>query len=129
MGWLIKIDGHEVSSDDLTLDDLDALEKATGTPWSALNPWRHATHAREFIRRALVLSGVPQEDADARADNLRLSDIKGAFDFVDDTTGEREASPDIPLGRSSRSSSRGGPRGSGGPRRKPAGSGSGTSSS
>jgi len=122
MAWLIRIDGHEVNSDDMLLDDLAYVEKATGTYWSIANPWKAVEVAKAFVRVALVRSGIPEDDADERVRSLTLRDIKAAFDFVEDDA-SAEGNGGSPTGRTSRSSSPGARSGSGGRRKKPAGSG------
>ena len=124
MAWIIRIDGFEVDSDDFLLDDLDWVERHTGSFWSILNPWKHASHARAFTRVALVRSGVPEADADERVAALTLRDIKGAFDFREDGEAAGDGSPGKdPTAPNSPSSSRGGRGSSSGRRKRPASSG------
>jgi hypothetical protein len=106
------------STDDMTLGELGEVEKASGVPWSLLNPWTNVAVAREFARIALSRQGLGAEAVDA----LAARDLKKAFDFVEDepmpaVDGEAGAAP---LDLSSRSSSRGARGGSGGGREKPA---------
>lgn len=124
MAWVVKIDGHEVDSDDFLLDDLAWIEKRTGSFWSLLNPWKNAEQAKAFIRVALVRSGVSEEDADARCESLTLRDIKGAFDFREDTAtpARAEGKGSGPTAPTSPSSSPGARGSSGGRRKKQDGS-------
>lgn len=123
MAWVVKIDGHEVDSDDFLLDDLAWIEKRTGSFWSLLNPWKNAEQAKAFIRVALVRSGVSEEDADARCESLTLRDIKGAFDFREDAAPARaEGKGSGPTAPTSPSSSPGARGSSGGRRKKQDGS-------
>lgn len=120
MAWITQVGDFELDSDDLTLEELDQVEKATGVAWSLLNPWRDVNVAKEFIRIAYVRSGLEPAHAEAKANTLRGRDIRSAFDFRQDEPlgdGDGEES-EVPLDQSSQSSSDGASGGSAGPRRK-----------
>jgi hypothetical protein len=120
MSWKIAIDGNEVSSDDLLLDDLAYVEKVGGSPWSIANPYKDIGVARAFLRVALVRSGVSPEDADERMKTITLGDVKTAFTFVEDTpsAGGQQGKSQGRTTSTSRSSSGGARKGSTGPRKK-----------
>lgn len=126
MTWLITWDGKQYESDDFLLDDLDAIEKATGEPWSVSNPLRHAKTAKEFLRVVLRVAGEP----DDRIDGLTLRDIKAAFDYRPDAPlgggGDGDGDDEAPLDQSSGGSSRGAAAGTTGPRKKSGSKQSGT---
>lgn len=78
--WIVKVGSEQISSDDFTLEDLIALEKETGTPWSGLNPLREAQVARAFLRIAIKRLGGKPDDAD----NATLKQLKHTFAFEAD---------------------------------------------
>lgn len=84
MSWLIKIRGSEVSSDDFTLEELEAVEKASGTPWSVLNAYREIRVAKAMLAVVLVRLGVPDTLMVKELSALTLRDIKSAFVWVPD---------------------------------------------
>lgn len=117
MTWIVQWDGQRVSSDDFTLDDLIALEKETGTPWSALNPMREVKIARAFLRTAIKHSGGDPDEAD----KATLRRLKHVFEFEEDEPwpGDAEgAEDDAPLDLKGRGSSPGAPDASTGARPK-----------
>jgi len=107
MTWIMRVPGGEVSSDDFTLDELELVEKQTGTPWSISNPLRSVAVARAFLKVAVVKSGGSPQDVD----KYTLRELKNRFDFRaddddDEATGEGVDAPP-PLARTSRESSSG----------------------
>jgi hypothetical protein len=93
MTWVIQIpDGPKVESDDFTLDDLDRIEKETGTFWSVMNPLRESKVARAFLKVAYTHADLDP----ALVDGLTMKTLKGMFDFKADEPEEAEA---VPLGR------------------------------
>ena len=89
--WTITWQGTEHSSDDFTLEELGATEKASGTPWSVSNPLREVTVARAWLAVVLVRGGMDDAEVAAQLDTLTLGRIKDAFAYVADDT-------DIPVG-------------------------------
>lgn len=116
MAWTVTLNGQTFNTDDMTLGELGEAEKASGKPWSLLNPWTDVATAKEFCRIALERQGA-SEDA---LDSLTAKDIKQAFDFVaDEPMPEAEGEQlELPLDLSSPSSSPGARGGSGGGRAK-----------
>lgn len=93
MSWLIKWDGSEMNSDDLTIADLGRVEKEADTPWSVANPFREVAVAKAFLAVAMRRSGMPDRDVTAAVDTLTLRKLKGAFQWIDDDAdgqGEQE---------------------------------------
>lgn len=114
MTWVIQIpDGPKVESDDFTLDDLDKIEKQTGTFWSVMNPLRESKVARAFLQTAYTHAGLDPADVD----NLTMKTLKSMFDFVPDgEVLDAEERPTKPRkGQPRRSSSGGAPSDSNGP--------------
>jgi hypothetical protein len=134
MGWVITWGGTRYPADDFTLDDLGRCEKESGTPWSLMNPLREARVAKAFLGVVLDRAGVPDgEPRDAYLDRLTLRQVRDIFtyDSDDEDPAGTEVREGSPLGRpapSSSSSSPGESAGSGGSRRRHAGSVSATSS-
>lgn len=117
MTWTMRLPGGRgaVESDDFTLDDLDRIERATGQPWSTLNPWRDAKTAREFIRTAYRHSGLTDAQADDATKRIALRHVKSLFEHRPDeplAEGDDEedgGGPPVPLDRRRRSTSTGAP--------------------
>lgn len=117
MTWIVRWGGERVTSDDFTLDDLIALEKETGTPWSALNPLREIRIARAFLRVAINRTGGDPDDAD----RATLGRLKHVFEFEEDQPwpgGGEGSDDDGPLDLKARGSSPGASAGSTGGRAK-----------
>jgi hypothetical protein len=126
MGWLIRWDGAEFASDDMTIEDLGEIERATGEPWSTANPLRTVKVARAFLVTALLRSGRSEQEVADTLTHATLKDLKGAFDYRPDDNTEAPPEGRAPLDhrpKTSRGSSPGGPRKAGRPAR-PAGRGS-----
>lgn len=125
MAWIITLHGRSCSSDEFTLADLEAAEKAAGQPWSLLNPLASIPVARAFAGIALRMQAV--DDVDAALEAMTAGDLKRAFRFVEDEPipGDGQEDGEFPLdrapGTSTRSSSPGAPEGTPGGRRKHAG--------
>ena len=122
MTWLIRLpDGSQASSDDLTLDDLEAIERESGAPWSTAAPLNSVPAARAHLRAAYRRAGLDPD----RGGTLTLRTIKATFEHVPDVPwpGDDGAQDADPLDRSSPGSSPGPSAGSGGPHPSPGSSG------
>ena len=127
MAWIIRIPdgGPQISSDDFTLDQLDSIEKSTGTYWSIMNPLRESKVARAFLKAAYEMADRDPADVDS----LTMKSLKSMFDYIDDAPSEGQGGPTkARKGQKRRSSSTGARTGSSGPRVSPEPSGSVTSS-
>ena len=88
MPWLVKFQGEELNTEDLTLDELEAVQKATAsatgdiTPWILLNPVEDMAVAKAFLALSLVKSGLEDDVARSKVGALTLREIKGAFEFI-----------------------------------------------
>ena len=129
--WIIRVDGIEFPSDDFLIEDVGAIEKASGTSWYIANPLVEVAVARAFLAAAMLRSGRPPEVVEKALTTLTLAQLKRAFTFVpdDDEAGgeveevdpsDRNPSPTTP------SSSHGGPDATTGPPPSPANSDSAT---
>jgi len=99
MSWLIKWNGTELDSDDLTIADLGRVEKESDTPWSVANPFREVVVARAFLACAMRRSGMPDDEVTTALDGLTLRTMKAAFQWVDDDESGGEADEADPSDR------------------------------
>jgi hypothetical protein len=111
--WVIRVGDVEVLSDDFLIEDLEAVEKTSGVPWSIANPLREIKVARAFLAVAMVRQGKSDREVEAELRTLTLRTLKNTFDYradEDEDTTEDDADPlpPSPL-RTSRKSSRGRP--------------------
>jgi len=130
--WLIRVDGLEFNSDDLLIEDVGAIEKASGTSWYICNPLVEVPVARAFLAAALLRSGRTPDVVEKVLSTLTLKQLAHAFTYVpdDETGGEaEEVDPsDPPPAPTTPSSSPGGPDPTTGPPTSPEPRGSVTSS-
>jgi hypothetical protein len=92
MAWRLTVGELSVRDDDLTLQESDLIERATGQNWQALNP---TTSAQDCLAIISVLYhtrlGMDTDQATTEAGKLTLGDIASAI-----TTEQVHAGP---LGR------------------------------
>lgn len=89
MSWLIRHQGMEFSSDDFLIEDLGAVEKATGESWAIANPLRNVAVAKAFLAAAMLRTGRPEAEVESALTLVKLRQLKKAFTYVDDD-GEEE---------------------------------------
>jgi hypothetical protein len=78
--WNIKLGVRgDVASDDLTLDEIERLEKITEVPWAIGNPLASLRQAKAWLLVATMHAGASEEEATEHLAGLNLRDIKGAF--------------------------------------------------
>ena len=110
--WIIRVGDEKVESDDFLIEDLEAIEKAGGSPWSIANPLRDIKVARAFLAVAMLRQGKTDRETEAELKKMTLKTLKGTFEYRsdDDVPGEDESEDplDRPV-RISRGSSRGRP--------------------
>lgn len=100
--WLMRHAGVEVSTDDLTLDELDVAERACGTPYVLLQPLARARDAKALLAvcliRGKVAAGASRQQAEdealAAAGSLTLGELAGAFQWVPAT--DPQPAPEAP---------------------------------
>lgn len=90
MTWIIKWDGHEMSSDDFLIGDLESIEKATGTPWSVCNVFKDVKVAKAFLAVAMLRQGESEAEVVAALDAVTLRTLKSAFEWRADEEEEHE---------------------------------------
>lgn len=73
MAWKVDLGGGRVfSTDDLELDELDAIAAAAGTGWWFLNPLRRVEDAKALLAFYLVReAGMAPDDARAEVGRLK----------------------------------------------------------
>lgn len=69
---VIRVDGHALLIDDLTLAEFRTIEERTSVPWTRLNPLRSAAEAAAVLFVLFCRFGATAEEANARADGLNL---------------------------------------------------------
>ena len=127
--WIIKVDGIEFPSDDFLIEDVGAIEKASGTSWYICNPLVSVAVARAFLAAAMLRSGRSSDVVEKALTTLTLAQLKRAFTFVpdDEAGGEaEEVDPSDPPPSPTTPSSSPSDSGTGGPPPSPANSDSAT---
>jgi len=71
---VIRVDGHALLVDDLTLAEFRTIEEKTGTPWTRVNPLASAQQASAVLYVAILRGGVTAEQAQARVDAMSLTE-------------------------------------------------------
>lgn len=84
MSWVITFGGETYSTLDLTLDEVEALERISGEPWSLLNPIAKIGCAKAFLAVFMLRRGDDDEAIAKQLGALTLGEIVGAFEYVDD---------------------------------------------
>ncbi len=93
MTWIIRWNGKEHSSDDFTIADLGAIEKATGTPWSTCNVLRDVKVARAFLAVVMLHEGASEDEVADALGKVTLRTLKSAFEWRVD--GEEEEHEEV----------------------------------
>lgn len=82
--WRVSYGGAEMTLDDLTWDELEAIEASTGVPWGLLHPLKDARVAQSLLAILLVRGGKSDEDAREAVRAMTVRQFKDVFDLVDD---------------------------------------------
>jgi hypothetical protein len=79
--WNVKLGEPwgDVCSDDLTLDEVERLERLTDVPWARANPLASLKQAKAWLLVALLHAGATEDEAAGHLATLNLGKIKGAF--------------------------------------------------
>lgn len=81
--WRLHLDGvPDVTTDDLTLDDVEIAERVCGVPYVMLNPLASAKEAKALLTVLLVRAGRTEDDALEAARRTPLRVISRAFTWV-----------------------------------------------
>jgi hypothetical protein len=78
--WRITVPGEDFSltTDDFTLDEIEAIEAQTDVPWIVLNPSRFKV-ARAMLIATMLRSGMSDEDVTLKLKTWTVADLNGAF--------------------------------------------------
>ena len=82
--------------EDLTLDEVVAVERETGDTWVTLNPLRSAVHARAIMVRFLART-VGEDEARRRLGGLRVADVVSGIERVPDDDRPQEFRDGMPV--------------------------------
>jgi hypothetical protein len=111
--WLVRFEGQELNTEDLTRDELEAIEQITTVPWVLLNPVHSMPVAKSLLALCLVKGGMADDQARDKVGQFKVRDIHDVFTLVDQDipTTWADGQPDpkaAPAARTSGSSGRGG---------------------
>jgi hypothetical protein len=80
--WRVHLDGFpDVTTDELTLDDIEQVEKVCGIPWSLINPLASAKEAKGMLALLLMRAGKPEDEALRAAGKTPLRQLAAAFSY------------------------------------------------
>lgn len=80
--WRVELEGFPpVTTDELTLDDIEIAEKVAGVPWVMMNPLASAKEAKALLTIMLVRAGIPEAEALQAAGKTTLRKLAGAFQY------------------------------------------------
>jgi hypothetical protein len=86
--WLVTLDGYPtVSTNDLTLDEVEVVERVCGVPYSLLNPLASVKVAKALFVVLAMRAGETEDAAVARLGKLSLRALHSAFTFDPGTDG------------------------------------------
>lgn len=92
MAWQITVDGHVLRERDVSMDDIAALEAATGETWKTLHPFNSGTIGMRMAACLLVrLAGWDLDAATKRVGEMKLDefvDCLSSYDPDDDLPSE-----------------------------------------
>lgn len=78
--WRIRLEGFpDLTTDELTLDDIETAEKVCGVPWVLINPLASVKEAKALLALLLMRAGVPEAEALKAAGKTTLRKLAGAF--------------------------------------------------
>lgn len=80
--WRVHLEPYpDVTTDDLTLDDIDQAEQVCGIPWVLINPLASAKEAKAMLVLLLVHAGVAEDEALTAAGRTPLRALAVAFTY------------------------------------------------
>jgi hypothetical protein len=81
--WRVDLDGYpSITTDELTLDEVELVEKVAGVPWVAINPTNSLRCAKALFVVMAVRAGVAEDEAIKSVSSMTLKKIKRSFTFV-----------------------------------------------
>jgi hypothetical protein len=81
--FVFTVDGQKVRSDDLTLDEIVAVEQLTGVGWYQLNPVESAAQCRAFLVQIHARTRS-REDAEKLVGAMTAREAAAGIDFTKD---------------------------------------------
>lgn len=82
MPFVFSVDGQKVRSDDLTLDEIIAVEQSTGVGWYQLNPVESAVQCRAFLVQIHARSRS-RDEAEKLVGGMTAREAAAGIDFVE----------------------------------------------
>jgi len=80
--WRVHLEPHpDITTDDLTLDDIELVEKVCNVPWVLINPLASAKEAKGMLTVLLMRAGVPEDEALKAAGKTPLRKLATAFTY------------------------------------------------
>lgn len=80
--WRVELEGFpSITTDELTLDDIETAEKVAGVPWVMINPLASAKEAKCLLTVMLMRAGIPEGEALKAAGKTSLRALAGAFRY------------------------------------------------
>lgn len=81
--WLVSLEGYpEVTTDELTLDELETAERACGVPYTLMDPHVSVRIAKALLAVLLIKAGATEDDALKQAGKLTVRKLHGAFTYL-----------------------------------------------
>jgi hypothetical protein len=114
--FVVTFDGEEFDTDELTLDEAIAVEKATGHSWHEINPFRSGEDCKAILV-TVASRRVSREEAEKRVGAMTVAQVLGSIDVKrkDDLPEMFEDGIPLPAPASVTGGSSPAPDGSGGP--------------
>lgn len=89
--WRVELEGYPaITTDELTLDEVELVEKVSGIPWVAINPTSSLKSAKALFVVMAVRAGVSEDEALKLVSAMTLKKIKRSFTFVQGDAEPRE---------------------------------------
>lgn len=80
--WRVRLEGFpDVTTDELTLDDIETVERVAGVPWVLINPLASAKEAKGLLAILLVRAGIAEDEALKAAGKTNLRKLAVAFTY------------------------------------------------
>lgn len=77
--WKITLDDDEWTEDEVTLGEVQVVEKITGLSWLQLSPLNSARQLAAYLfARFTRINGMSTEDAQARVDAMTVEELAGS---------------------------------------------------
>ena len=85
MPFQVTVGGRVLTTEYLTLDEIEVIEAAVGEPWLFIvqAPAKSARHAKAILA-AVLGRGMDADAANAQAGAMTMREVLAAFELVDD---------------------------------------------